>query len=265
VPRIPRRLATVRPWLSTLGLVVLWHLLTTSGAVRPTVLPAPGTLLVTAVGLVGDGSLPQALAVSLGRVLAGSAAGIGLGLVLGLGAGLWRTVDDVVDRPLQMLRAVPFTALTPLLLLWFGLGEAPKVVLVTVATLVPVYVNTLGGVRAVDPALLEVARAYGLGWWSTTREVLLPGARPAVLVGMRHALAAGWVAVVVAETVNASAGLGHLLVTARTYARTDVVLICIAVYAALGLLTDALVRLAERRDVQGADVERPLTTTPRRT
>lgn len=235
-----------RAWISTLAILVAWQVAAGTGLVAPTVLPAPTTVLATGIGLVADGSLPTALGVSVTRVLIGSVVGMGLGLVLGLLAGLSRAGEDLVDRPVQMLRTIPFTALTPLLILWFGLGETPKYVLVAVATLVPVYLNTAGGVRAVDGALIEVARAHQLSRVRMVLDVLLPGALAPVLVGLRHAAGIAWVAVIVAETVNADAGIGYLMTTARTYARTDVVMLCIAVYALLGLVTDSLVRVAER-------------------
>lgn len=243
--RSPRE--RLRPWLSTLAVVLVWQVLAALGALDPRTLPGPVALLRTAAGMVADGSLPHALAVSLLRVLAGSALGIGLGLVAGVLAGFSRIAEDVLDRPFQMVRTIPFTALTPLFILWFGLGEAPKVALVAVATVVPVYLNTFGGVRDVDRRLVEVAKVYRLSNAQTARRVLLPGALPQVLVGLRFALGVGWVAVIIAETVNASAGIGFLLTNARSYARTDVVVVCIAVYALLGLLTDAAVRLLEAR------------------
>lgn len=235
----------VRPWLSTVALVGAWQAVTALGATPPAVLPTPSTVLATAAALVRDGSLPEALLVSLGRAAAGSAVGVTVGLALGLLAGLSRVGADVVDRPIQMVRTIPFTALTPLLVLWAGLGEAPRVTLVALATAVPMYLNTVGGVRGVDPLLREVAVTLHLGRLRTVVCVLLPGALPAVLVGLRHALGLAWVAVVVAETVNATSGVGHLLTSARTYVRTDVVLVCIAVYALLGVATDAAVRLVE--------------------
>lgn len=236
-----------RPWLSSAAIVVVWQLLSRTGVLDPRTLPGPLVLLRTAGAALADGSLPHALGVSLLRVLAGSAAGVSVGLLAGLLAGFSKLAEDVVDKPFQMVRTIPFTALTPLLILWFGLGEAPKIALIALATVVPVYLNTFAGVRDVDRGLVEVATVYRLSRRQTARRVLLPGALPSILVGLRFALGVAWVAVIVAETVNASAGIGFLLTNARTYARTDVVMVCIAVYAALGLLTDAAVRLLERR------------------
>ncbi len=131
---------------------------------RPGRLPGPVVLLGTAAG-VRDGTLPEGLAVSLVRVLVGSGVGIGLGLGLGLFAGFLRIGEDLIDRPVQMVRTIPFTARTPLLILWFGLGETPKIVLIVLATVVPMYLNTLSGVRNVDRRLVDVATVCRLSSW----------------------------------------------------------------------------------------------------
>lgn len=234
-----------RRWASLALLAVAWAAVTAAGAVAPQVLPGPAAVARAGAGLVADGTLLPALAVSVGRLAVGAVVGIALGVTLGLASGLSATGHDVVDRPVQALRAVPFTALTPLLVVWCGLGEAPKVVLVVVAAVVPVYVATLQGVQGVDPRLRELAVAQRLGRGATLRRVVLPGALPSVLAGVRLALGTGWVAVIVAEQVATDRGVGALLTDARTWARTDVVLLCVALYAVLGLATDALVRAVE--------------------
>ena len=236
----------LRPWTSTIAIVLVWYLCAVTGVLSPNTLPGPDRILAAGWGKIADGSLPQALLVSLGRVAAGAAIGAGAGLVLGVLSGFSRVGEDIVDRPLQMVRTVPFTALVPLFILWFGLGEAPKIILVAVASGVPMYLNTFAGVRNVDGKLVEVARVYRLGTLATARTVLLPGALPPVLTGLRFALGNAWIAVIIAETVNSDAGIGFLLVNAQQYIQTDVVVLCIAVYALLGLATDWLVRLLER-------------------
>ncbi|SFJ71890.1 ABC transporter permease [Cellulomonas sp. KH9] len=236
-----------RPWGSLVVLGAAWGVVTAMGGVDPRVLPAPVDVARAAADLVATGTLLPALAVSVGRLAAGALLGTAAGLVLGLVAGLSPVGHDVVDRPVQAVRAVPFTALTPLLVVWWGLGETPKVLLVVLASAVPVYVATVAGVRGVDPRLREVAAAQRVGRWATVRRVVLPGALPSVLAGVRLALGTGWVAVIVAEQVATDRGVGALLTDARTWARTDVVLVCVALYAALGLVTDALVRGVEHR------------------
>lgn len=236
-----------RGWVSSVALLAGWQLVAMLGVVPAAVLPAPTTLVGTFGELTWSGELPWALLVSTGRVGLGAVIGVAVGLGLGLIAGLSRLGADVVDKPMQMVRTIPFTALAPLLLLWLGLDEAPKITLVAVAVAVPMYINTVGGLRGVDPGLIELGRAYRLSTWQLIRRVLLPGAMGQVLTGLRFALSVAWVAVIVAETVNAAAGIGFLLATARTFARTDIVLVCVVVYALLGLVTDGIVRFIEAR------------------
>lgn len=247
-PRAPRRrwFLRVRPWLSTVLVLVLWQVLASAGAVSAQVLPGPITLVGTGWTMILDGSLPEALRVSLLRVLAGATIGIAAGLALGLLSGFVRWGEDIIDKPLQMIRTVPFTALSPLLILWFGLQETPKVVLIVIATVVPTYLNTFSGVRNVDRKLVEVGTAYTFTPWQTATRVLLPGAVPAIMVGLRQALGVAWIAVIIAEMVNANAGIGYLLTNARTYVRTDVVMVCVVLYAVLGLVTDGIVRAVEK-------------------
>lgn len=246
-PSSSRTFARIRPWLSIIVLVLAWQVCAWAGILDPRTLPGPASLAMTAATMTADGSLPLALLVSLARVLAGTAIGVVVGLALGLAAGFSTIARDAVDRPMQAIRTVPFTALTPLLILWFGLGETPKIVLVALAVVVPMYLNTVSGVRGVDRRALLVARAYRLGRWRTVRDVLLPGSAPSILVGLRFATGVAWVAVIVAEGVNASSGVGYLLTHARTFGRTDIVMVCIVVYAMLGLLTDLAVRALEAR------------------
>jgi len=247
-PARPRRSPwrRIRPWLSTAVVVLVWYLCAVTGVLAPNTLPGPDRILITAWHSITDGTLGGALLVSLGRVAAGAALGVTAGLLLGVVAGFSRVGEDIVDRPMQMVRTIPFTALVPLFILWFGLGQAPKVLLIAVASAVPMYLNTFAGVRDVDRKLVEVAHLYRLGRLGTARAVLLPGALPSVLTGLRFALGNSWIAVIIAETVNSDAGIGFLLVNAQQFIATDVVVLCIAVYALLGLITDWLVRLLER-------------------
>jgi len=160
---------------------------------------------------------------------------------------LSRRGDEIVDPPLQMLRTIPLLGLTPLLILWFGIGELPKIVLVALATTFPVYLTLVGGIRAVDPKLIEAGRVLGLDRLGVVRHVIIPGALPAALVGLRYALGTACVTLVVGEQINADRGIGYLIMDARDFLRTDVIVVCLFVYALLGIGTDAVVRLIERR------------------
>ncbi|GIH45760.1 sulfonate transport system permease protein [Microbispora rosea] len=234
-------------WVSPLVVVLLWQLASVLGLLPARLLAAPSQIAVTALDLVGSGTLPTAIAVSLERVLLGFAAGAVAGVGLALVAGLSRTGENAVDPIMQMLRALPFFGLIPLFILWFGIGETPKVLLVALAVSFPLYLNTFAGIRGVDGKLAEVARTLRLGRTALVRHIVLPGALPQTLVGLRQSLGVAWLALIVAEQVNADAGLGYMINDAREFLRTDVIVVGLLVYSALGLLTDALVRLLERR------------------
>ncbi|MBE3009332.1 ABC transporter permease [Microbispora sp. NEAU-D428] len=253
-PRPRPRSATARGprrgwhrWVSPLVVVLLWQVASASGLLPARLLAAPSQIAATALDLVRSGTLPTAIAVSLERVLLGFAAGAIAGVGLALVAGLSRTGENAVDPIMQMLRALPFFGLIPLFILWFGIGETPKVLLVALAVSFPLYLNTFAGIRGVDGKLAEVARTLRLGRAALVRHIVLPGALPQTLVGLRQSLGVAWLALIVAEQVNADAGLGYMINDAREFLRTDVIVVGLLVYSALGLLTDALVRLLERR------------------
>ena len=240
-------LRACRPWVSPLIILLIWSLVTGSGAVSPRVLPSPLRVLAAAAELWENGRLQAALAASLARVLAGTMVGLVIGLVLGLAAGYARFGEIVVDKPLQMLRAVPFNAIVPLLIVCFGIGETMKVALIAIGVMVPIYLNTFAGVRNVDSRLVEVGLVYKASRFAIAFRILFLGALPSILTGLRFSLAIAWIALVTSETVNAEAGIGFLLAQAQRFVRTDQVYLCIVIYAALGILTDGLVRLIERR------------------
>jgi sulfonate transport system permease protein len=247
VPRRIRDSSGLLRLISPVAILALWQLASATGVLPAQRLAGPGTILRTAWSLVQDGTLPQALAVSVQRVAIGAAAGCTVGIALGLVAGLSRWGDNLLDPPLQMLRTLPFVGLVPLLILWFGIGEVPKIVLIALGCTFPLYLNTYAGIRAVDRRLLEAAASLRLTRWELVRQVILPGALPQVLVGLRYGLGVAWLSLIVAEQVNANAGLGQMIMDARDFIRTDVIVVGLLVYALLGLLTDALVRLVERK------------------
>ena len=242
-----RRWARVRRFMSPLALVLLWQAASTAGLLSPRTLAAPSTILLTAWDLLASGQLPWHILVSLARVLAGLGIGLVAGVLLALAAGLSRLGEDVVDAPVQMLRTLPFLALVPLFILWFGIGETPKVALVALGTTFPIYLNLFAGIRGVEPRLAEMGRVFGLDRRGLVRHVILPGALPSALVGLRYSLGVAWLSLVVAEQVNATAGIGYLINDARDFLRTDVILVGLVLYALLGLGADSLVRLLERR------------------
>ncbi len=237
----------VRRLLSPLVLLLLWQAASSAGLLSSRTLASPAQIAVSAWALVLSGELAWHLAVSLGRVLTGLAIGLTIGAGLALAAGLSRLGEDIVDAPMQMLRTLPFLALVPLFILWFGIGETPKIALVALGTAFPIYLNLFAGIRGVDPRLAEMGRVFGLDGRGLIRHVILPGALPSALVGLRYSLGVAWLSLVVAEQVNARAGIGYLINDARDFLRTDVILVGLMLYALLGLGADAMVRSLERR------------------
>ena len=244
--RLPS-LAPLRRFVSPVVLVLAWEALSRAGVIPASVIAAPSAILATAWDLTRTGELPENLLVSLARVAAGFGIGAVVGAALALVAGLSRLGEDIADAPMQMLRTLPHLALVPLFILWFGIGELPKVALGALGAAFPVYLNLFAGLRGVDPKLIEAARVFGLGRLALIRRVMLPGALPSLLVGLRYALGVSWLTLVVAEQIAASAGIGHLINDARDFLRTDIIVVGLLVYALLGLGADALVRAVERR------------------
>ncbi|MFI2238332.1 ABC transporter permease [Streptomyces chrestomyceticus] len=228
------------------SLLALWQVLSASGALESDILASPGTVARTAWTLVSDGTLPSAMFVSLQRVAVGLAVGVLAGVLLALASGLSRLGEDLVDPVVQMLRSVPWVGVIPLFIIWLGIGEAPKIALISLGVAFHLYLNVYAGIRGVDAQLVEAGTSLGLGRWGLIRHVVLPGALPGAMTGLRYSLATAWLALVFGEQVNADDGLGFLMNQAREFFRTDVIVVCLVVYAVLGLLADFIVRTLER-------------------
>lgn len=237
---------TIVRWLTPLVLLVIWQVVSGTGLVPPKKLPALNVVWQAALEVAGNGQLGEGLAVSLRRMLVGFVVGAGVGAALGVLAGLQRWADAVVDPVLQMVRNVPLFGIIPLLILWFGIGELPKLVLIALAAGLPIYLNVHAGIRDADQQLVEATTALGYSRWQRLRHVVLPGALPYTLVGVRLGVASSWLALVVAETIAADSGIGFMINNARDFLRTDIVIVGLLVYAIVGLLMDTAVRLLER-------------------
>lgn len=241
VPRSVERLGGV------IALFAVWQLASSQGWLSAQVLAGPFDVVSTAGDLIEDGSLREALTASLQRVLWGLGLGIPIGAGLALAAGLSRIGDDLVDANVQMLRFVPIIGLQPLLIAWLGIGETAKVGLIVIGVAFPIYVNTSAAIRGIDPRYAELSQVVGLGWGERIRRVVLPGALPGFLVGLRMATAVAWLLLVFAEQINARSGLGYLIIQSQTFFRTDAIVVCLIAYALLGLASDGIVRTLERR------------------
>ena len=228
------------------ALVVIWQLVGQFGIVSATVLPSPAAILDAYQELWSTGDLQAALPISLQRAGLGLLIGGVAGLVLGVIAGLSVAAERIYDAPLQMVRTIPFIAMIPLFVVWFGIGEESKVALIIGASIFPVYLNTYHAIRGIDPKLLEVARTFELSRWDTIRLIVAPMAMPGILVGWRYSAATALLALVAAEQINSQAGIGYILNTANQFQRTDIIIAGILIYAVLGLLVDIVMRGFER-------------------
>ncbi|CAM5414326.1 aliphatic sulfonate ABC transporter permease SsuC [Eoetvoesiella caeni] len=242
--RILNRLA---PWMLPAAVLVFWQMAVDSGLLSSQLLPAPTAVLRAGWELTVTGEIWEHLAISSYRAVAGFAIGGGLGLILGMLTGLSRWNELLLDSSMQMVRNIPHLALIPLVILWFGIDEGAKIFLVALGTLFPIYINTYYGIRNLNGDLIEMARNYGLSGWALFRQVVLPGALPSILVGVRFSLGLMWLTLIVAETISAKAGIGYLAMNAREFLRTDVIVFAILTYALLGKLADVAARGLERR------------------
>jgi sulfonate transport system permease protein len=229
--------------LTVLG---LWWLLSGLGWVPPNLLPGPVAIAQTFWTMLSTQNLVGQLGVSLTRAAIGLAVGGTIGLLLGIAVGLSRLGEELVDSSMQLLRTVPFIALSPLFIVWLGIGNVPKETLIALACSFPIYLNTSNGVRNVDRKMVEAARSFGLGGTRLIREVILPSALPSILTGLRYATGISVLALVAAEQIATTAGLGYLMLNAEQLVQVNVIFVCVVLYAALGIGGDLLVRGLER-------------------
>ncbi len=234
------------PWVVPVVLVALWQVLSMAGWLSTKVLPAPFDVARAGWTLATEGQLARDVLVSTERAAVGFAIGGTVGFALGLLNGAVPWSARLLDGTMQMVRNIPHLALIPLVILWFGIGEEAKVFLVAIGVAFPIYLNTYHGVRNVDAGLIEMSKTYGLSTRALFWQVILPGALPSILVGVRYALGIMWLTLIVAETIAASSGIGYITMNAREFLQTDVLVLGILLYALLGKLADVLARLLER-------------------
>ncbi|MCU1626643.1 MAG: alkanesulfonate transporter subunit [Pseudonocardia sp.] len=251
-PRRGRRLGPGRavPGALLVGpvlLLIAWILGSGTGLLDPNTLSPPWTVVTTFGDLVADGRLQSNLLTSVRRAGIALVIGIGLGVVLALVSGLSRTGEALIDGPVQIKRAIPTLALIPLAIIWFGIGEDMKIIVIAASVFVPVYINTHAALSGVDGRYVELAETVGLSRRAFVRRVALPGALPGFFTGLRLAVTISWLALVVVEQVNATSGIGYLMTQARNYGQTEVIVVGLVVYAVFGLVGDTVVRQIERR------------------
>jgi sulfonate transport system permease protein len=243
--RLPRADGLTQ-WIVPLVIVLAWQGASSAGLVPTRILPAPSDVAVAGWKLLKSGELARNIWVSFWRAGVGFVIGGGIGFAFGLANGLSELSNKLTDTTLQMVRNIPHLALIPLVILWFGIDESAKLFLVALGVFFPIYLNTLHGIRTVDPQLIEMGRIYGMSNAELFRRVIFPGALPSIFVGVRFALGIMWLTLIVAETIAASSGLGYMAMQAREFMLIDVVVLSILIYALLGKLADSTARILER-------------------
>ncbi len=233
------------PWIVPIVSIILWQISSQNGWLSTKILPAPLDVLKVGIKLTQSGELLKHLTISGTRALIGFAIGGGIGFLFGLINGTFAIAETLLDTSLQMLRNIPHLALIPLVILWFGIGEEAKIFLVVIGVMFPIYLNTYHGIRTVDSGLIEMGKVYGLNAWGVFWQIVLPGALPSILVGVRFALGIMWLTLIVSETIAADSGIGYLAMNAREFLQTDVVVFAILLYALLGKLADSVARYLE--------------------
>ncbi|MNO33772.1 putative aliphatic sulfonates transport permease protein SsuC [compost metagenome] len=249
-------LLTTRIWKGSLlpvGILMLWQGFSMLGLADPALFPAPSSIVAELYRLLLSGELIDNLEISMARALGGFLLGGAAGLALGLFVGMHQRAEEYIDPTVQMLRTIPLLAITPLFILWFGFGELSKVLLIAMGAFFPLYVNSFLGVRNVDAKLFDVAKVLEFSQSKLIRKLLLPAAMPNILLGLRLSLSISWMVLVVAELMGADRGVGYLIQDARSFMRTEVVFIGILLFAAVGKISDSLVRLLEARLLKWQD------------
>ena len=210
-------------------------------------MPAPSQVAIAFWENAKSGALLHHVLISFNRAITGLLIGGGLGFLLGVLNGVSRRSELLLDSGLQMLRNVPHLAIIPMVILWFGIDETAKIFLVALGTLFPIYLNTFHGIRTIDRGLIEMAQVNGLSRFAIFWRVILPGAMPSVLVGLRYSLGIMWLTLIVAETISASSGIGYMTMNAREFLQTDVIILGVLVYALLGKAADVATKAIEHR------------------
>ena len=250
-----RTRSPVRRWLGLIPpllVLLLGELAVRQGWVSRNLLPAPSDVLRTLLELASQGLATHVLASTM-RVAAGFALGATLALITGAAVGLSRQTEALLDPSFQALRAIPSLAWVPLLLLWLGIDEASKIVLIAIGAFFPVYMGVSSGFRDIDRKLMEVGHMYGLGPLALVRRVMFPAALPPVFTGLRNGLSLAWMFMVAAELIAATKGLGYLLTDGRETSRADIVLAAIVLLALVGKLSDSAMQHVEQRLLRWRD------------
>jgi sulfonate transport system permease protein len=234
-------------WFIPVALIILWSIFSQTGMLKANFFPKINQVVKVTWLLLQRGLLLKYIWVSAWRAWMGFFFGGSIGFVLGVLNGLSKPFDSLLDTFLQMFRTIPSLALMPLIILWFGIGENAKILMVAIATFFPLYINTRHGIRTIDKGLIEMGQVYGLKGFQLFRHVIFPGATSSILVGVRYALGSMWLILIAAETLATDAGIGYMATNARELLQMDIVVLSIVLYALLGKCSDSIAKFLEHR------------------
>ena len=225
--------------------LAIWQTASSLGYIAPYALPSPWLILRTGVESVADFSLPRDILVSLGRVVGGFILAALAALALGIVTALSTRFETYTRCLFQVLKPIPPIAWIPIAILWLGIGESSKLFIIFIGAFFPVFINTVSGIRHIDPRYVEVARVLEIPYGKFVKTVVLPGALPVILSGLRIGLNSAWICVVAAEMIAATSGIGYLLMDGRQLAQPDKVILAMLVVGVIGKITDDLVARLE--------------------
>ncbi|MBP1763689.1 MAG: binding-protein-dependent transport system inner rane component [Firmicutes bacterium] len=233
-------------WSIPFIVLIFWYAITL-GQSSMSLFPPPGDVGIAVGRLIKDGTLAKNLEISSMRAIMGFVIGGLIGFLLGVVNGQFRLAEAILNTPIQMIRNVPHLAMMPLILIWFGIGETAKIVLISLGTFFPIYLNTFHGIRYVDKSLIEMGKTYGLTRFEVFKDIIFPGALSSIMIGVRQSLGRMWLTLIVAETVAAKSGIGFMATNAREFMLMDVIVLSLLIYAVLGSISDLAAGVIEKR------------------
>ncbi|MBO0843262.1 MAG: ABC transporter permease [Nocardioides sp.] len=234
-------------WIGPVLLIAIWIVGSVTGFISPQVLTAPWDVAKEFKDQWVNHDLLGNILTSLRRAAIGLAFAVAGGLLLALVSGLSRVGESLIDGPIQIKRAIPTLALIPLFVAWFGIGEVMKITTIALISLLPIYIHTHNGLRGIEGKYAELAETIGLSRGEFVRKVVLPGALPGFLLGMRFAVTSAMLGLVVVEQFNSESGIGHMMTLAQEYGETSIIVVGLVIYGLYGFLADGAVRLIERK------------------
>lgn len=230
-----------------IALLIIWEGFDLAGLLKPYTMPAPMAIVNTTIEYIKNGKLFVNIGVSFVRVLEGFAIALATGFVIGIGASISKKFETFTDLIIQILRPIPPIAWIPLAILWFGIGQPSKIFIIFLGAFFPIFLNTVEGVKSIDSKYFELAKVYETPKSKLIRQVIIPGALPSIMTGIRLGVGNAWVCVVAAEMIGATSGVGFMLSDGRSLSRPDIVILGMLIVGIVGKIMDDILRLLHKK------------------